>query len=137
MDELSVDTVGPGNLAHSLNQCINQLTNEYDFPVMLKMGEDLPALRRYVETEVCRIVQEAVTNSRKHARTKSADVLVTRTSDGLNILVRDNGVGFDVQSVGGSFGISSMQERAARAGAEIEITSVPGQGTTVQITLTP
>ena len=135
MDELRVDPFGPGDLSHSLQQCIGQLPRDRDFEVELTIVEDLPAVRRYAETEVCRIVLEAVTNARRHARTDVARVIASKQQEHLCILIQDDGIGFDTQTIGPSFGISSMHERAARAGAELKIVSAPGCGTEVRITL--
>lgn len=97
------------------------------------VAENLPMLSPDVEQCLYRIAQEAVTNATHHA---DADVLTVRLAcadDRLTLTVQDNGQGFDVQRARspGSFGISGMYERAALAGGELSITSVPGQGTTV------
>lgn len=137
MDKLRIDPFGPADLGPALEQCIRQVSDEHQFAVSLQLEEGLPPLRRYVETELCRIMLEAVTNSRKHARSDSTRVVVSKSSGGVQIAVRDDGVGFDLRTIGSSFGISSMRERAARAGAAIEITSEPGHGTEVKIIWMP
>lgn len=135
MDELRTDPFGPGELAASLERCIQQISRERDFAVSLHLDEELPLLRRYVETEICRIVLEAVTNAHKHARVAKAQVTASVRGGELQIMVSDDGVGFDTQMIGPTFGLSSMQERAARAGARVDVRSRPGCGTQVQISL--
>lgn len=92
-----------------------------------------------VEVVVYRIVQEALTNVAKHAEATRVDVSVAL--EGWNVLasVVDNGVGFDVPSVMRSrergLGLFGMQERVALVGGSFRITSLPGQGTRVSVTI--
>jgi signal transduction histidine kinase len=94
-----------------------------------------------VETCSFRLAQEALTNVAKHARATSVDVGLYLADDELRIVVRDNGVGFDVAAIrqlaalGTSFGLASMQERATLAGGTLEIRSAVGQGTIIDARL--
>ncbi len=88
-----------------------------------------------VRTVAYRIVQEAVTNIRKHAAAKMVSVTLMDEADGMLVRVRDNGRGFssgDVVRAGRThIGLLSMRERAELAGGWLEIDSTPGSGTTV------
>ena len=100
---------------------------------------DLPAAS---EMQMLRIVQEALTNIRKHAQAHTVRILLTCRSRGaLVLLVEDDGVGFDTPIIsdrpGEHIGLSIMQERAQRIGAELRIESEPGEGTRVELTLEP
>jgi len=92
-----------------------------------------------VEVVVYRIVQEALTNVAKHAEATRVEVSVAL--EGWNVLasVVDNGVGFDVPSIMRSrergLGLFGMQERVALLGGSFRITSLPGQGTRVVVTV--
>jgi len=82
---------------------------------------------------VYRIVQEALNNIRQHASATSVDVLVHFSSRWLRITIRDDGKGFDVQSVmlsstGQHFGLIGMRERALSIGGKLHVDSVPGRG---------
>ncbi len=84
-----------------------------------------------------RIVQEALTNIRKHAQAHHAWVSVEIAKGPvLRIIVRDDGQGFDpTATTTGHFGLSGMRERAIESGGELAIASVPGQGTIITVTL--
>lgn len=90
-----------------------------------------------IETALYRVAQESLTNARKHAQTTSAVVKLERLSQKVRLQVRDWGRGFDPDSVsdkngpGERVGLSSMRERIALLGGELEIQSRPGKGTTV------
>jgi signal transduction histidine kinase len=90
-----------------------------------------------IETECFRIVQEALTNVVRHARAKNVTVELRRTDGQLELWVRDDGVGFEVNSsrdnavLGASLGLLSMEERAALAGGGLEIKSKCGRGTEI------
>lgn len=93
-----------------------------------------------IETQLLYIVQEALSNIRKHADARSASVVIRRGLDGLQVSIRDDGRGFDDghdQSVDREvhIGLQIMRERAQRIGGRFSIKSWPGKGTEVRITL--
>jgi two-component system nitrate/nitrite sensor histidine kinase NarX len=92
------------------------------------------------ELQILRIVQESLANIRKHAQAHTVRVLLTRESAGAHvILIEDDGVGFSVPSGsargGDHIGLSIMEERARRIGAELRIESEPNEGTRVELVL--
>jgi PAS domain S-box-containing protein len=94
-------------------------------------GDRLPSL---IETTLYRLAQEALNNVAKHARASHVDILLERHADDWSLIIEDNGVGFDPSSPElehRGFGIVGMRERAALVGAQLQIESAPGQGTTV------
>lgn len=84
-----------------------------------------------IETAACRIIQEALTNVARHARTKAVDVRVWVDDTTLDLHVEDRGAGFDAQVLGGmsSSGLLGMQERASILGGVFTIDTNPGGGT--------
>ena len=90
-----------------------------------------------VEVQVFRIVQEALTNVRKHARATQVRVNVLEEADRLTITVEDDGAGFDpvrpVRDEWPHFGLQTMRERAEAVGGSLEIDSSPGRGTRVKV----
>ena len=81
-----------------------------------------------------RIVQEAVTNVRKHAEARSASVTIQEREGGILVRVTDDGVGFDASngSPPGHLGLSAMREHAEIAGGRLSIRSRPREGTTIE-----
>jgi signal transduction histidine kinase len=109
----------------------------------------VPRLDPEVESAVYRIAQEALTNVAKHSGAAHAVVSLHTDRDRLVATVRDDGSGFSV-SDGGSgrsgagdgvpdatsgFGLHGMRERAELVGAELEVDSRPGAGTTVRVSV--
>jgi signal transduction histidine kinase len=84
-------------------------------------------------TALFHICQEALANSAKHSQARRADIHLWTTRDRVLLEVTDNGVGFDLRkmSVTLGHGLSNMHVRARKVGGDVEITSAPGEGTTV------
>ena len=81
-----------------------------------------------------RIVQEALNNAAKHAAPSRAQVDVRCDPARVELLVSDNGPGFDPSEVSvRGLGLGNMKQRAAAIGARLEIDSRPGAGTTVRV----
>jgi signal transduction histidine kinase/tetratricopeptide (TPR) repeat protein len=94
-------------------------------------------LEEKFEVTVFRIVQELVNNAIKHANAAQINVQVIIESDRLNLVVQDNGKGFDVAQTDTSqtTGLSSIRSRVESLGGHIDLISAPGKGTEVQIDL--
>ena len=103
------------------------------------LSHDLPSRRlpADVETTIFRIVQESLSNVRRHARAKAASIrLEAPDAHTIRIVVHDDGVGFDPAVVPHDrFGIEGIRQRASLIGGTASITSRPGRGTTVLVTL--
>jgi PAS domain S-box-containing protein len=84
-----------------------------------------------VETAAYRLVQEALTNVARHSKVAEADVHVRAGSSALWLRVSDRGVGFDAARAGrtSSMGLVGMRERVSSLGGELQIDSIPGEGT--------
>lgn len=79
------------------------------------------------------IAQESVNNAVRHGEPSRIEIRLVLTSDRIELVVADNGLGFDAQAVpGNGLGLSLMQYRAEGCGAWFEIESVSGRGTTVR-----
>ena len=107
-----------------------------NFTVEVTLGEDLDALEPALCNTVYRVVQESISNARKHAGTGSASVEVRRVGDDVELVVRDRGSGFvvhDVRTTG--LGIVGMTERVRLAGGTFWIESRLGAGTQVNARL--
>ncbi len=90
------------------------------------------------ELQLLRIAQESLANIRKHAQAHTVRVLLTREAGDKHVLlIEDDGVGYGTPAEGASpgerIGLSIMEERARRIGAELRIESDPGEGTRVEV----
>ena len=88
-----------------------------------------------VESELYWIAQEALNNVRKHAAARRVSVTLLFTATTITLEVRDDGVGFDLQSVPveGWGGLRTIAERAAHVGGKLTYASTPGEGTQVKV----
>ena len=88
-----------------------------------------------IKAQLIRIVQEALTNIRKHARACKVKVSAFERAGEAIIEIQDNGCGFSPEDSrpAARYGLRSMRERAESIGAELQITSAPGLGTTVRL----
>jgi signal transduction histidine kinase len=88
-----------------------------------------------LETGVYRIVQEALTNAVNHGNATRAVVELIEEQRRINVLVRDNGAGFDPNSATRGFGLLGMHERVELLGGELQVESAPGHGTNIAVVL--
>lgn len=126
---------GAGNdLDAAIRTAVDRFELQTEIPVsFLSAGKRAP-LEPDKQLQVLHIVQESLSNIRKHAQASKVDIRVERNEDNTIITVSDNGVGFDPDDViekGGHVGLKIMKERASRVGAKCSIQSRSGQGTTV------
>lgn len=108
------------------------LASRYDAKVVLELDEAVPVAP--VEGEaILRIVAEAFRNAVLHGGAET--VTVTMTGQPLRLCIRDDGAGFaaSTPNPSGGFGLTSMRERALSLGAQFDIASTPGGGTTVSV----
>jgi signal transduction histidine kinase len=99
--------------------------------------DPLPELAPEVELQVARIVQESLTNVRRHAAAKEVRMSVEREPGSIVVRIADNGKGFDTDAVlkaeGQRYGLQIMRERAETFGGRVQILSTPGRGSEVTI----
>jgi signal transduction histidine kinase len=97
----------------------------------------LPSLPPATEVQVIRIIQEALTNVRKHARATHAWVRISSNQDEAEVVIEDDGQGFDVSHIRRGdwpqFGLQTMRERAESVKGTLDIKSAPGKGTRVTL----
>jgi PAS domain S-box-containing protein len=82
--------------------------------------------------ELLRIVQEALTNSRRHSGAKNVGVTLERSDGVIRAEIADDGRGFDMEAPPGT-GTLGMRERARSLGGRLQVESEPGAGTTVRV----
>ena len=102
---------------------------EQDVPVHLPMP---------ITICLYRLLQESLSNIRKHAKASHVDVVLSGRSEEVELCVRDDGTGFNCgEKAEGSkgLGLTSMQERVRPLRGRVSIESQPGRGTTVTVTV--
>lgn len=105
-------------------------------PLDLEVVGRVPRLDPEKQMALFRVLQESLTNARKHAQARQVKVSLTRLADELHLMIQDDGQGFDPQvTPRGHYGLISMRERAKQYGGQIDITSSPGNGCRVLLRL--
>jgi signal transduction histidine kinase len=104
-------------------------------------GLDRVRLPPRLETTIYRVVQEALSIVLRHAQAHSVSLILERRADYVQVVIEDDGRGFDVTATLGSpnveqrLGLLGMQERAAMVGGQLTIESSTGRGTSVFLRL--
>jgi two-component system, NarL family, sensor histidine kinase UhpB len=86
-----------------------------------------------------RVLQEALTNVVRHAEARNVRIELTHSEGRLSLVVRDDGVGFDVSRIleraagGANLGLVGMRERVEILGGNLTISAQPGHGTAIQV----
>jgi len=127
----------PGILDLGLSAAVEWQAQEFQTRTGIACQLRLPAqevvVAPDVSTALFRIFQETLTNVARHARSTSLEVILKKQGDRLVLRIRDNGQGFDPAdpSLSKSLGLLGMRERAAMLGGQVNISSAPGEGTSV------
>ena len=133
IDGLAPPELAAGGLAGSLRGYAALAGRTYGTDVVVRV-DDLPGLDAPRQTAVYRIAQEAIGNALRHSG-GAVSVCLSRRQRSIVLEVSDAGRGFDVTAPQQGLGLASMRERAGSVGGTLKITSVPGTGTKVRLTL--
>ena len=100
-------------------------------------GSESVEIAPTTEIQLVRIVQEALSNVRKHARASHVEVIVGSDGPDVDVEIVDDGQGFDPLLLDRTgwprLGLQTMRERAQAIGGTFEVVSVPGRGTRVAV----
>lgn len=115
----------------------NEFTKHTAIACVLHAQEEHIDLDESRAVGVFRIVQESLTNVTRYAQASQVHIALGRRGNELWVEVRDNGQGFDAGAAAKkkSFGLLGMRERALALGGRVDITSAPGQGTVIGVTI--
>ncbi len=126
------------NLDSEMRKALDKLQRQSGLQGQIAITGDGPPLAPEQQLQVLFILQEALSNIRKHARAQQVQISVDNAQD-FRMTVRDDGHGFQLESARAKgqehVGLRIMQERAERLGASLEIDSQPGIGTRIALTL--
>jgi len=132
----ALDDIG---LAEAIGNFVREWSNHSGVEAQFhSMGMDKARLSPETETNLYRIMQEALNNTMKYAQSKRVEVLLECRDSHVMLIVEDDGVGFDpkeqarAQGARG-LGLLGMRERAALVGGAVEIESKPNEGTTILV----
>jgi NarL family two-component system sensor histidine kinase YdfH len=133
--DLRQGQAAPVDLVESLREEVEHFTRTTTIPCELALGLQVAIPNKLCEP-VLRSVSEGLSNIARHAQAKQASVRLNANQDQLLVEVRDDGRGFDPQTVEpGHYGLLGMRERVRLAGGRMQINSRPGEGTVIVLHL--
>jgi two-component system nitrate/nitrite sensor histidine kinase NarX len=127
-------------LEGSLREYLRKYSRQTGIATHLECAGDVRrALGPRSEVQLLRVVQEALTNTRKHAHANQATVRIETDGTGITLAVEDDGLGFDpaaaTSSMEGGFGMASMRERVEQLGGTLAVHTAPNAGTRIVVRL--
>ncbi|MDX8289199.1 sensor histidine kinase [Metabacillus indicus] len=119
-------------LQEGMKDLLQELSQKVPMEVSWKMEE--VQLDKGIEDHLFRILQESVSNTLRHSKAETLEVLFIERDDLVLLRVIDDGIGFKVDAAKtGSYGLQNMHERAAQLGGTLKIVSFPGKGTKLEV----
>ncbi|WP_159461703.1 HAMP domain-containing sensor histidine kinase [Thermoflexus hugenholtzii] len=123
-------------LVEALRWQAEEFQKQTGLSLTLQIQGRIERLPRQVELVLYRVAQEALTNIARHARATRVEITLNCSTEHLELLIADDGVGFDPEAVrrsrARSLGLIGMAERLALIGGTLEIDSAPGKGTRIR-----
>ncbi|TVY05550.1 sensor histidine kinase [Paenibacillus cremeus] len=121
-------------LSEGLEELTQELAAKVPMEIDLELTEDIK-LPKGIEDHLFRITQEAMSNALRHSKATKLEVRLTKPSaDAVRLLIRDNGVGFNMdEKKQASYGIMTMKERVIEIGGSLNLITAPGKGTRIDI----
>jgi two-component system nitrate/nitrite sensor histidine kinase NarX len=136
---LRVDVSQEGNLIDTIKSYIKEFNELSNIDVSLAVEGTCPHVKVEKQLHIIRIIQESLTNVRRHAEATSVDVNIIFTSDEMIITILDNGKGFNKDEMSASSflhqGMRIMNQRANALGGKLDIQTEKGNGTTISLKL--
>ena len=124
---------------------LEALRGRYGLETQVSLPDDWldSPLAPEVETQLLRIIQEALTNVSKYAGVDKARLLFTQHAEGVQVIITDEGCGFEgtrpysesTRENESHFGLKIIRERAEAVGGRLEVRSAPGEGTSIIVRL--
>ncbi len=132
---MSLDDLG---LVPTVEQLVDKFSNDTNIFVEFNVFGTAEKLIPTIELTIFRIVQEALTNVRKHAKATMVSVKIEYLKKSIRLVINDNGVGFDIKlnkifNENNGYGLLSMQERVELLNGKFEIISKSEEGTKIQV----
>jgi signal transduction histidine kinase len=131
--ELRPDVIAKNPLPELIAQLLAAARSRKGFSTSFVTDDAEFTLPPDVHLALYRMVQESINNIVKHSDAQTVSVTLKRVEGQVQVMIEDDGIGFDSAAHSGGIGMSSMRERAAEIGARFQVESKPGRGTRVII----
>jgi signal transduction histidine kinase len=133
--DLRPELLDGGSLAEALRRLSERTRDETGLAVDLAVELGCDPLSPASEMTLLRCAQEALANVRRHSGARAVAVRVRRGEAGADLVVTDDGSGFDPEARHGGAGLLGMAERAAAVGGRLDVRSAPGSGTMLRVSV--
>ncbi|MBX5494439.1 MAG: sensor histidine kinase [Bryobacteraceae bacterium] len=120
-------------LQPALQRQARQFSRHTGIPVVTEVRGEIANLQERHKVYIYRIVQESLTNCARHSGAKRINIVLEGNPDGVNLLVEDDGVGFDRSRQRSGIGLIGMEERVRELRGSLEVESRPGEGTRIRV----
>ncbi len=138
IDQLSTE-IRTLPIVSALANYVREFGDNNGIKVQLNVQKAFPNLSPVAELQLLRIVQESLTNVRRHAQASEVEVKLENTSEAVEMIVKDNGQGFTLADLEkappGYHGLNIIKERAEVLGGNLNISTAPGEGTALMVSL--
>ena len=126
-----------GGLGAALDQIAHEFESTSGVTTVVELDESLEEPLSDNAVHIVQLAREALSNVGRHARAQTCRLSLRRAGDGAVLEIDDDGVGFDVAPAleSGGMGLGNLRSRAQSIGGELDITSAPGEGTVIRISL--
>jgi PAS domain S-box-containing protein len=126
-------------LEAALNTSLEKFRERFGIDIRFEKNQSLmPRFNPSIEMTLLRIAQEAIANAGRHAQADRIDLSLQLEADRIRLHVEDNGTGiqsWEQANRPGSHGLVIMRERAEAVGGTFEVSSAPGQGTKIEVSI--
>jgi Signal transduction histidine kinase len=120
-------------LQPALQRQARQFSRHTGIPVVTEVRGEIANLQERHKVYIYRIVQEGLTNCARHSGAKRINIVLEGNPDGVNLLVEDDGVGFDRTRQRSGIGLIGIEERVRELRGSLEVESRPGEGTRIRV----
>ncbi len=138
LDQLSIE-LDTDQLIPTMKEYVQNFGERHGIHVHFEASDDKVRLSSLASLQLLRVTQEALTNVRKHAQAKEVWVSLLPVRRGLELLIKDNGQGFDPSEAAADgtehYGLKIFKERAESLGGKVDVVSTLGEGTEVRVSV--
>ncbi|MFT7150723.1 MAG: signal transduction histidine kinase [Nonlabens sp.] len=126
---------GKRGLENYLNLIVETVRSSTDIKLDLNINLEGKLIQNQIHIYICRLVQEMITNTIKHAKAKTVTIKISRTENNIHVNFQDDGIGFDINEHTDGIGLQHLVKKAKEFNGELIIKSEVDHGTKIHLTL--
>lgn len=130
--KLRPPSLDPGGINVALSEYCQEFAQTSGLEIVYK-GKNLEGIPEETSINIYRILQEALSNIKKHAQAKKVYVTFGLKNKLITLLIKDDGIGYDPRTPTNGIGVLGMKERIAQLSGKVKIKTKPGKGTCIKI----